>query len=168
MSSLTVFSQRGNNAERKAQIEKLRQEYINDRLFLSEAEKAKLLEVQSEFEAKRKERMKDLESRAHEMKAEIKEQAQEDVEISEEEAAKLLSLRYEREMERLQLEKEYTEALIEAISAKKTLEYKQLEKEFRKELLQMLRDDKDQHKMREELKRKQMMEEREAKPGLDD
>ena len=149
--------------DKRAKIEALRHEYINERLELSEEQEAEMKKIQEEYQAKMKAMRQEHEQVSREMKAEMQERRKEEKELTEEEAREMLMNRLEREESKIKMEKEYTEAMIKAISAKKTVDYKRLEREFKRELLQMLRDDKERHRMREELRRGKMQE-GEAKP----
>jgi len=144
--------------EKRAQIEALRQEYIAERLALNEKEQAAFDEVQAEFKTKMKELRNSHEESARQMKKEMHDRRGAESELSEAEAREILMNRLDREEAEIKLEKEYTEAMIEAISAKKTVDYKRLEREFKRELIHMLKDDKSKHRMREELRRKHQRE----------
>ena len=63
-------------------------------------------------------------------------------------------MKFENQKEMMVLEEEYTNKMIETFSAKKVLEYEKAEREFKRELLKMLKDDKPQHEMRNELRQK--------------
>lgn len=139
--------------EKRAQFEELRHTYINERLQLNAEEQKAFAQLQKERREKmRALRMNGAESTSEKRK-EMK-QAREDREISEEEAKRMLMARIDKEEARTKLNREYTEAMIDAISAKKTLEYKRLEREFKRELIHMVKDDRQRHRINEELRHK--------------
>ena len=151
------------SAEKRAQIEELRQKYINERLELNEEAQKEFDQVQEEFKAKMEALRASQEEVARRLKQEMRGTPKEDIEISEEDARKILMERLAKAESKAQLDRAYTEAMMKAISARKTLEYKRLEREFKRELIQMVKDDRQRHRMNEELRRRKA-EEAESKP----
>jgi hypothetical protein len=140
------------STEKRAQIEELRQTYIAERLQLSTTEQAAFDKLQKEYLQKLRNLRTEQAGSDRNMREEIVNEPKEDREVSEEKAKEILMARIEREEAKTKLDKEYTEAMIQAISAKKTLEYKRLEREFRRELIHMVKDDRQRHRMNEELR----------------
>lgn len=161
--SFTAISQE-QLGEKRAQIEELRQNYINERLGLTAAEQKAFEELRKEYKEKIKALRANYEGAARNMRKEMVERPKEDRELSEEQAREILMARIEREEAKTKLDKEYTEALIKAISAKKTIDYKRLEREFKRELIHMVKDDRERHRMNQELRQKRP-EEAESRPG---
>ena len=121
------------------------------RMDLSAEEAQKMEAIQKEFQEQMKEQRREEELLIKKLKMRRKEKYQNEAEFTEEEAKEALTKRLEMEEVRIKMEREYTERIISAISAKKTLEYKKYEREFKKELLEMLRDEEKHHHMRREL-----------------
>lgn len=156
--SIGLAAQADDTEERREAMEKIKQEYIMERMELNDAQKEKLMAIQAEYHLKTLALRKEHSSGARKMKMEMKEKMETEGELSEEESRIALTKRLESEEQRIQLEKKYTNDMIAAISAKKTLEYKKLEREFKRDLLEMLKDDKVKHHMKRELKHEKHME----------
>lgn len=157
--------EKGQSAEKNQLLDELKRDYIVERLELSEEQSKKFLQLMEEFEAKKKAMKEELgkNRKEHESK---RQHAEEDLKnLSEADAKKILETRLIQREKFLKLEREYMDAAIAAISAKKVIAYHHAEKEFHRELLKMLKDGENEHHMREKMmrerKRREMGEKRE-------
>ena len=135
-------------------LNELKMEYIENAIGLSAEEQVEFEKVYEEYELKRKELRLSHRKAMKEIKKNNSASAEAEAEVSEEEAKKILMMKFENQREIMALEEEYTNKMIETFSAKKVLEYEKAEREFKRELLKMLKDDKPQHEMRNELRHK--------------
>jgi hypothetical protein len=147
----SVFAQEEEN-NKEDLLNELKMEYIEEAIGLSSEEQLAFEKVYEDYELKRKELR--LEQRKEIRAVKKSNSAESEAEISEEDAKKILMMKFENQREMMALEEEYTNKMIETFSAKKVLEYEKAEREFKRELLKMLKDDKPQHEMRNELRQK--------------
>lgn len=158
--SSSLFSQNTDDEKRRETMESIKEEYIIERMELSTEDAKKVKEIRKEYQLKMQAQRAKHDKEAAKYRSQMKEKRESEEELTEEEAKMALTHRLQREEEKNRLEREYTEQMIAAISAKKTLEYKKLEREFKKELLEMLKDDEKNHHMREEFQRKRAQKDR--------
>jgi len=162
--AIPTFAQR--SAEKRAQIEELRAKYIQERLELTEEEQTAFDEVQADYRKKMSALRSGQEESAREMRAERRERQKEEYGLTEAQAKDMLMKKLDREEAKTQMDKSYTLAMIEAIGARKTVDYKRLEREFKRELIHMVKDRRENHQMKDELKYRKDKE-AEAKPISD-
>jgi len=159
--SIATFAQSDEAQERRELMESIKQDYIMERMELSEEESKKMTELSNDFREKMKEQRIADQKEMKELRAKMRSKKESEEELTEEEARMALTKKLQMEEKRIRLEKDYTEAMIDAISAKKTVEYKKLEKEFKRELLEMLKDEEKSHQMKKELMHRRQMERKE-------
>ena len=165
----SIYAQEGNlmsneEAEKKKEVlESMKKSYILETLELNEAQKKEMETLMAAHEAEMKAMKASLEAEKKALKAQHK-ALQNGKEVSEVEAAKMLESAMAMKEQQMALERKYMEKYVDAISAKKVLEYRKAEREFKKELLQMLKDDRKEHHMRErmhEMREHKLMREKE-------
>lgn len=138
--STSLFAQERKHerrAEHAEAIEKMKREFIQEKLELSEEKAAAYIDLMKEYDEKKRaiRKANRPERRPHKEGAE-----QEEKKYTEEEAKMILEKKLEAKEKMLALEKEYIAKSMETISAIKVLEYYKAEKEFKEKLLKMLKE----------------------------
>lgn len=128
------YEQRAEHAEA---IEKMKREFIQEKLELSEEKAAAYIALMKEFDEKKRAIRR---ASRPERKSRREGAEQEEKTYTEEEAKMILEKKLESKEKMLALEKEYIAKSIETISAVKVLEYYKAEKEFKEKLLRMLKE----------------------------
>ena len=129
----------GQSGKAREKIEAARIAMITKELDLTPEQAQKFWPVYNEFKAKRGELSRSFKQKRREFDAS---------KASEEERQQMLDLRLETQQNQLNLEKEYSQKLLDVISSKQIIQLRQAEDKFRKLLIERLQQNRDQRMRR--------------------
>jgi len=136
----------GQNGKMKAKIEAARIALITERLDLSPAEAEKFWPVYNEFTSQRRELRSEFRTEKSKIGTE---------ELSESQRKEILQKEIELKQKELNLEKEYSQKVLDVISTKQMMSLRTAERDFKRMLLERVQQNRGQQHQRQQLRDKQ-------------